>query len=92
MKMHLEKLWDVVEDWEDDNGDDVEETVENLTNYKDLSTSKVEKRKTYYERDKKESELKLNHFSGQNVNKVKLYCQLCCGVWVHFRDFFQLKK
>ena len=48
MKMHLEKLWDVVEDWEDDNGDDVEETVENLPIYKDLSTSKVEKRKTYY--------------------------------------------
>ena len=48
MKMHLEKLWDVVEDWEDDNGDDVEETVENLPIYKDLSKSKVEKRKTYY--------------------------------------------
>ena len=48
MKMHLKKLWDVVEDWEDDNGDDVEETVENLPIYKDLSKSKVEKRKTYY--------------------------------------------
>ena len=47
MKMHLKKLWDVVEDWEDDNGDDVEETVENLPIYKDFSTSKVEKRKTY---------------------------------------------
>ena len=33
MKMHLKKLWDVVEDWEDDNGDDVEETVENLSEF-----------------------------------------------------------
>ena len=30
MKMHLKKLWDVVEDRKDNNGDDVEETVENL--------------------------------------------------------------
>ena len=28
--MHLKKLWDVVEDRKDNNGDDVEETVENL--------------------------------------------------------------
>ena len=31
MVMHLQKLWDVVDDREDDDGDNVEETVENLS-------------------------------------------------------------
>ena len=31
--MHLQKLWDVVDDREDDDGDNVEETVENLPEF-----------------------------------------------------------
>ena len=31
MMMHLQKLWDVVDDREEDDGDNVEETVENLS-------------------------------------------------------------
>ena len=48
MKMHLKKLWDVVEDWEDDNGDDVEETVENLQIIKICQHLELNKWKTYY--------------------------------------------
>ena len=30
---HLEKLWDVVHDREEDDGDNVEETIENLSDF-----------------------------------------------------------
>ena len=46
--MHLKKLWDIVEDWEDDNGDDVEETVENLPIIKICHHLKLNKLKTAY--------------------------------------------
>ena len=31
--VHLQKLWDVVDDREEDNGDNVEETIENLSDF-----------------------------------------------------------
>lgn len=31
--LHLQKLWDVVDDREEDDGHDVEETVENLSEF-----------------------------------------------------------